>query len=323
MRVVALPALARGVAELRDTARRGRVGAGDLSARRRACRGASVAARAGAPGAAQRGAPQPSGRLRAIPGRRGKPGRRGRNLAHNVQMAVLGGRERLDGQHLVHRHAQLSGRGGAGGLLVGIPRALPRHQHPALAQQRRRVLRQAAQAAPPPVPSPRRRRPDPRRAPRARRPAPPRAWLWSAHWTPRPPGSTCPPPPSCVPPTPRGQPVLEAKPPPGPAQESLHLRLYPRSAVRGPAREPPAHSGCPPHEPPALLEARSRWCAGPALRPGPRECARSGSPRPLPGGGGRLARRAFHEKRSTGLTTSRRSGSSPSLCVSTSPRSLR
>ena len=74
-------------------------------------------------------------------------GRRGRNLAHYVQMAVLGGGERLDGQHVAHSHAHLFGRGGARGLLGGVACPLPGDQDAALAQQRRRVLDQQRERA--------------------------------------------------------------------------------------------------------------------------------------------------------------------------------
>jgi hypothetical protein len=62
-----------------------------------------------------------------------------------VQVSVLGGLEGLHRQHVVHGHPHLPSRFSACGLLAGIARPLPRDQHSALAQQRRRVLHKHGQ----------------------------------------------------------------------------------------------------------------------------------------------------------------------------------
>ena len=86
------------------------------------------------------GADQPSGRLRAIPGRRGKPAGRGRHLADHVQVAVAGALEGLHRAHRLDLQPERRRRRGAAALLAGVQRALPGDEHAALAQQRRRVL---------------------------------------------------------------------------------------------------------------------------------------------------------------------------------------
>jgi hypothetical protein len=60
-------------------------------------------------------------------------------------MPVLGGGKRLHRQHIPHLHAELVCRSRPAGLLSRVPSTLPCHQHPALAQQWRRVLDQHRQ----------------------------------------------------------------------------------------------------------------------------------------------------------------------------------
>ena len=92
------------------------------------------------PGALQLHLPTLSGRLRAIPARRGNPAGRRRDLLEHVQVPVRRPLERLHPQHLGRREAELLRRRGAARLLVLVPGALPRHQHAALAQERAGVL---------------------------------------------------------------------------------------------------------------------------------------------------------------------------------------
>ncbi len=79
-----------------------------------------------------------SGRLRAIPGRRGNPGGVGPILRSTTRR-----RERAAGKGCNRDGPiELHGHGGAHRLLPGLRLSLPRHEHPLVAQQRRGVLRQ-------------------------------------------------------------------------------------------------------------------------------------------------------------------------------------
>ena len=169
------------------------------------------------------------GRFRAIPARRGKRSRRGRDLAVDVQMAVLGGRIRLHRDHLLHRHAHLL-RGSAPASSSAESRA-PFHatSTPSDAQQRRRVLDEHRQRPH----RPRRHRvvrlaPAPERRRNARIILHARGYGARVARA-RPPGSAGRSPPSFVPPTRSGQPALEGQRSRAPARETLHLRRYPRS----------------------------------------------------------------------------------------------
>ena len=93
-----------------------------------------------------------SGRLAAIPGRRGKRSGVGAILRKHEQVAIARARERLDRQHLLERHPHLGRRPLPQLQFVRAPQPPSKPQaRPKNAQQRRRVLHQHRQAQPPPA----------------------------------------------------------------------------------------------------------------------------------------------------------------------------
>ena len=214
-----------------------------------------------------------------------------------------------------------------GGLLGVVAAALPGHQHAAGRQQRRRVLGQHGQRGHRPRGDRRRRRPRPR-PPRAPRPGCAARGRWRAR--PARPGGRSPR--TCGP-------ADSTRSTRAPGQrhgqrEAGEARAGAEVGDRGGAGQGLGHSS------PDRLSARctssapgrdrSRWCAGRPRPPVPRAAARAAPPARRPARGGRA--RAATVSRETvrgpatgrsGETTSRRSGSSPSLWVSMSVRSAR
>ncbi len=107
---------------------------------------------------------RPRGRFFAIPGRRGRSVRGRAALAHHVQVAMPGAGVRAHRSDLASFHRQARGGAFQLCLLVRVTAALPGDQNAALGQQRRRQLGQRSTGAPPHGP---RRRRSSRARPRA------------------------------------------------------------------------------------------------------------------------------------------------------------